>query len=202
MLGMADFADAAQKLINSPPGQLAAGGVLAGSVWKFFERVESVLEETTKFEIAVWLVSVQIGQTVKPWSETFANIFDRVFGPRHRSLACFWRSCAASVVSFFISAILASMVVGHWAFIAAGVLLPASVFPDYISLLKTRRLIAAFSRTRSFWKHACILVLDLIVGVLLALLFPAILALGTYLLLSATNPGESLDGLERNLLFL
>jgi hypothetical protein len=25
------------KLINSPPGQLVAGGVLAGIVWKFFE---------------------------------------------------------------------------------------------------------------------------------------------------------------------
>ena len=81
MLGMADFADAAQKLINSLQGQLAAGGVLAGSVWKFFERVESVLEETTKFEIAVWLVGVQIGQTAKPWSDTFANIFDRVLDP-------------------------------------------------------------------------------------------------------------------------
>jgi hypothetical protein len=31
------------NLINSPPGQLAAGGVLAGIVWKFFERVEAVL---------------------------------------------------------------------------------------------------------------------------------------------------------------
>jgi hypothetical protein len=33
------------KLINSPPGQLAAGGALAGIVWKFFERVESVLNK-------------------------------------------------------------------------------------------------------------------------------------------------------------
>jgi len=43
-------------LINSPPGQLAAGEVLAGIVWKFFERVESVLTDQTKMEIAVWLV--------------------------------------------------------------------------------------------------------------------------------------------------
>ena len=32
------------SLINSPPGQLVAGGVLAGIVWKFFERVEAVLK--------------------------------------------------------------------------------------------------------------------------------------------------------------
>src|ERR1017187_8794881 len=40
---MPDALTTITKLINSPPGQLAAGGVLAGIVWKFFERVESVL---------------------------------------------------------------------------------------------------------------------------------------------------------------
>jgi hypothetical protein len=45
---MADGAlDIITNIINSPPGQLAAGGVLAGIVWKFFERVESVLKEGT-----------------------------------------------------------------------------------------------------------------------------------------------------------
>jgi len=29
---------------------------MAGIVWKFFERVEAVLKEQTKLEIAVWLV--------------------------------------------------------------------------------------------------------------------------------------------------
>jgi hypothetical protein len=33
---MADTLDTITKLIQSPPGQLAAGGVLAGIVWKFF----------------------------------------------------------------------------------------------------------------------------------------------------------------------
>ena len=36
-------------------GQMAAGSVLAGIVWKFFERVEAVLNENTKLEIAIWL---------------------------------------------------------------------------------------------------------------------------------------------------
>jgi hypothetical protein len=39
------------KLIQSPPGQLAAGGVLAGIVWKFFERVEAVLKNNMKVSI-------------------------------------------------------------------------------------------------------------------------------------------------------
>lgn len=40
---VADTLTTITKVINSPPGQLAAGGVLAGIVWKFFERVEAVL---------------------------------------------------------------------------------------------------------------------------------------------------------------
>src|SRR6266849_3926469 len=99
---MADFLDNVQKLINSPPGQLVAGGVLAGIVWKFFERVEAVLTDQTKFEIAVWLVGVKVGQKVEPWPETFANIFDRVFGMKHLSWKCFCRSCLASYAAVIL----------------------------------------------------------------------------------------------------
>ena len=64
---MADTFTTITNLINSPPGQVAAGGALAGIVWKFFERVESLLTENTKFEIAIWLVGVKVGQKVEPW---------------------------------------------------------------------------------------------------------------------------------------
>jgi hypothetical protein len=52
--------DTITQLIQSPPGQLAAGGVLGGIVWKFFARVEAVLTENTKLEIAVWLLGVKV----------------------------------------------------------------------------------------------------------------------------------------------
>src|SRR5579862_3815205 len=90
------------KIINSPPGQLAAGGVLAGIVWKFFERVEAVLKDDTKLEIAVWLLGVKVGQKLEPWPETFAKVFDRVFGKKHLSWTCFVKS---STVSLFGSAL-------------------------------------------------------------------------------------------------
>ena len=51
-----DALNSIANLVESPPGQLAAGGVLAGIVWKFFERVEAVLTDDTKLEIAVWLL--------------------------------------------------------------------------------------------------------------------------------------------------
>jgi len=55
---MADALTTITNLINSPPGQLVAGGALAGVVWKFFDKVEAVLTDQTKFEIAVWLVAL------------------------------------------------------------------------------------------------------------------------------------------------
>jgi len=55
------------KLINSPPGQLVAGGVLAGIVWKFFERVETVLTDQTKLEIAVWLLQDASSSKASQW---------------------------------------------------------------------------------------------------------------------------------------
>jgi hypothetical protein len=50
------MSDTITHIINSPPGQLVAGGVLAGIVGKFFEQVEAVLTDQTKLEIGVWLV--------------------------------------------------------------------------------------------------------------------------------------------------
>jgi|SRR5580704_6428623 hypothetical protein len=79
------FVDSFTYFVNSPPGRLAAGTVLAGIVWKFFDRVEVVLTDQTKFEIAVWLVGVKVGQRVEQWPSTFAKVFDRVFGTDHLS---------------------------------------------------------------------------------------------------------------------
>jgi len=68
------------NLINSPHGQLVAGSVLAGIVWKFFERVEAVLNEQTKKEIGDWLLDARTAEKVRTWPDTFATVFDRVFG--------------------------------------------------------------------------------------------------------------------------
>ncbi len=94
---MADALTNIAKLINSPPGQLAAGGVLAGIVWKFFERVEAVLNDDTKLAIAVWLLGVKVGNRVEPWPDAFAKMFDRVFGKDFLSWRCFLTSSIASV---------------------------------------------------------------------------------------------------------
>ena len=141
----ADVFDTIAKLINSPPGQLAAGAVLAGIVWKFFERVESVLTDQTKFEIAVWLVGVKAGEKVEPVAETFINMFDRIFGTKHLSWRCFGRSSLASLVALLMTcgiywAVNRGFAEGlftylqkHWSIIFIGLIL-GNIIPDYVSL--------------------------------------------------------------------
>ena len=65
--------------INSPPGQMIAGSALAGIVWKFFERVENLLTDDTKLEIAVWLLGIEPEQSARGWQRTLAIISQTVF---------------------------------------------------------------------------------------------------------------------------
>jgi hypothetical protein len=91
------------EFIIKPSAPFAAGVILFGVVWGFFKGVESVLTDQTKLEIAVWLLGVKVGQKVEPWPDTFAKMFDRVFGTKHLSWKCFWRSCIASSAIFLVA---------------------------------------------------------------------------------------------------
>src|ERR1019366_9521035 len=82
---MADALTTITKLINSPPGQLVAGGVLAGIVWKFFGRVESVLTDQTKLEIAVWLVGVTTAERWRSVMTVYVNIAAAEASPARRT---------------------------------------------------------------------------------------------------------------------
>src|ERR1017187_7703896 len=95
---MPDALTTITHLINSPPGQLAAGGVLAGIVWKFFERVENVLTNDTKLEVAQWLQGVKMER----WPQKLASGFEQVFGHKHWSWKCISRSCQISLCVFVV----------------------------------------------------------------------------------------------------
>src|ERR1017187_3235924 len=139
---MPDTLTTITKLINSPPGQLAAGGVLAGIVWKFFERVESVLNEDTKLEIAVWLLGrKKFGPKVEPWPDTFAKVFDRVFGRKHLSWKCFGRSSLASFVLASTMFLTFAPFPDKWEYYLwpmTWIIVIANMLPDYCGLLMTR----------------------------------------------------------------
>jgi len=172
---MSDIFTTVTHLINSPPGQLVAGGVLAGIVWKFFERVEAVLNDDTKLEIAIWLVGrKKFGPKVQPWPETFARLFDRVFGTRHLSWKCFWRCCLASYVVFIIAVIIAITLSADRSPWNIGVVRVLAVFlivlftnaiPDYLSLLETRYILRLMLLYKTLKVHAILLFTDLLLTV-------------------------------------
>src|ERR1017187_9834473 len=167
---MPDALTTFMKLIQSPPGQLVAGGALAGIVWKFFERVESVLNENTKLEIAVWLLGrKKLSPTFQNWPDTFAKVFDRVFGNKHLSWRCCWRSSIASYSALAITAATFSVRFGFSGSFKRLVLVMlicgsiGNVVPDYCSLLETRYTLYQMKKhPRVIWM-ALLLLVDFVV---------------------------------------
>src|SRR5258706_12781901 len=93
-------------LINTPPGQFVSGGVVGGIVFKFFKNVGDNLNDETIREITRWLrvkhfESGLLTEEAATWPETFAKVFDRVFGASHLSWKCFGRSCVGSLAVVF-----------------------------------------------------------------------------------------------------
>jgi len=178
---MADL-DTVTKLINSPPGQLVAGAALAGIVWKFFDKVEGVLTDRTKHEIARWLrvrcvESGLLTDSTVTWPGTCATIFDRVFGEKHLSWKCFLRSTFVSLVLSMVAWIMVTFSQfhnehGHLNFtpyiffryggpILLGFCLLFNALPDYVSLLVTRWLLTLMRKGfRSKFAIGIILIVD------------------------------------------
>jgi hypothetical protein len=200
-----DLAASVSKFINSPPGQLTAGAALAGLVWKFFERVEAVLTEQTKFEIAVWLVGIDMKNKV-PWPETFVTMFTRFFGNRHMSLKCFARSCLISFclfssMEFFLFGFPEE--IGGWYGWTAYALLYVemwfifSAVPTFVGLWGTRLYLSALPRLRREWLKVLILGIDLYVTIAFSFAFGScgILPIG-FASASAGTPDSFREALE------
>jgi hypothetical protein len=135
-------------------------------VWKFFERVEAVLTDQTKLEIAVWLLGVKVGQKVEPWPSTCVRLFDEVFGwnegvPYFKT---FLYAVILTVAAFVLTIILGLL--GIWEPPLAAFSLGVSGYPEfqsltgvpiYISVIVTRLLMYLMGRTPSAWKWTAII---------------------------------------------
>ena len=144
--------------------QLTVGIGLLYVIEKFFKFVEDHLAEGTQIEIADWLRGVRTADHV-PWPQTFARVFDSVFGTKHLSWKCFRRSCIASYGVAFIAFCVSSFNLRHfevlgvfsWAIIA----IFANVLPDYVSLLESRVMLNEMVKRDSALVNIAILLLDL-----------------------------------------
>jgi hypothetical protein len=136
---------------------LASWATICSGVWALFERAETVVAPTTKSDIANWLRNVGSSQ-FREWPVMFVQVFDKLFGRRHLSWHCFWRSAVASVASVLVVTLLwgalrpeelrefvsAEGIAAVVAIVFAGGAI-INVLPDYVSLLETRFVIGRIS---------------------------------------------------------
>ena len=149
---------------------------MMGGVWALFDRAETVLKPEIRKNLSSWLKRSP-NSSQSNWAQIFTGIFDRVFGEKHFSLKCFFRSALCSFLSVTIIALLITAVYG-WSFwdgfemVGSGVYLgllyflsltmAVNIFPDYLSLLETRYILGYMSRLNALGRMLC-LIIDLIV---------------------------------------
>ncbi|MEP2781961.1 MAG: tetratricopeptide repeat protein [Pseudoruegeria sp.] len=125
------------------------------------------LNQKAKNELSKWL----LGEYKDTWQRHYSAFFDAVFGKKHVSLVCFFRSSIASVVA--VTAIY-FVIVDEQGFMGGRIaddpkllelILLAIVInfiPDYLSLFETRLLIGLFQKYRSLPTQFGLLVADLV----------------------------------------
>jgi len=135
---------------------------ICGGIWGLFAKVESVLKEDTKRAVSSWLKNLNPEEVTATWPEQFIQVFDSIFGEKHLSWRCFWRSCLASLCSALVTIATVAAVrpgkLGVMAVFISGnnsasdellsylpLVLFGTVFllliPDYLSLLESRYVI-------------------------------------------------------------
>jgi len=133
---------------------VAAWGATIGAVWFLFEKAEDTVTPEIKQGISGWLRKLDPAGRLSNWPSMFAAVFDRVFGERHLSWRCFWRSCVASLVAVIIPTLVWAAIrpVEMTSFIQQytkggaiwgifGISAILNFLPDYISLLESRYII-------------------------------------------------------------
>lgn len=86
-------------------GVVAAAASLCGVLYAMGIGGDRILTREGKDRIADWLRRRDPGRSVNQWADTFASLFDRVFGSRHLSFNCFMRCSVASVASVLLLAL-------------------------------------------------------------------------------------------------
>jgi hypothetical protein len=138
---------------------------------KFFEEVEKPLKDSAEKDISAWLLDLKPTKTIRNWQSTFLTMFNKVFGEKHWTWKCFWRSCAFTVVMTLVAMLVIILLdqmtrelllsTENFPIIFATVVF-GSVLPDYLSLWKTRNLIALNQTLPTPFFSLIFLILDII----------------------------------------
>ena len=88
--------------MNTTIGLLGLAGTWAmacAGIWTLADRAEKAVTHDARLALQVWLTTVDIAKPWTSWASSFTAAFDAVFGTRHLSVACFLRSCIASLIT-------------------------------------------------------------------------------------------------------
>jgi hypothetical protein len=162
--------------------------MVSGTLWLVFSRVEQVASPKAKTSATTWIKRLDISRAIEIAANSFGSAIDAVFGDRHWSFKCLWRSFVASV--FYVTVlyllwISLSNTNGHNISEFEGVMIITVVFcivPDYVSLLKSRLILRA-AKGSSRLTAAFLIVFDGVVSALIALVVLAF----AYGIISATT---------------
>jgi len=148
---------------------LALWATVAGGVWFLFDKTEQSVGSGVRRQASEWLQTSTMRELLDEVPTLFQVMFDRVFGTRHVSWTCFYRSCFASLVAvtlvmagWFSTRPEARILASEPAFIRSVLWLVfftglLNFIPDYLSLLETRVLLR---HATGRWRTRTILVVD------------------------------------------
>lgn len=154
----------------------------SGAIWKFFEKVESVVSEDGKLKVSNWLRGLEPAAIFIIWGKTFETAFDSVFSTRHFSWRCIRHSCIASILSViavsliwgilrpaeFMSFLTGGEMQDAW-FVFPLFLLFTNIVPDYFSIMESRWVIKCISQSHSPVRVTLWLLADLVATAVIAL---------------------------------
>jgi hypothetical protein len=151
-----------------------AWATTTGGLWFLFEKAEKTLSSQARGQVVGWMAQSDFKGAFSSIPDQFAALFDRVFGERHVSWHCFWRSAVASVVAVWMVTLLWAVPHPPSSFTTGlgllfGITVIGVVFnliPDYLSLLETRFVLARLQLSR---RVAGLLLLDLVATTVIGL---------------------------------
>jgi hypothetical protein len=163
--------------------------VVTGGVWKLFDRIEKVASQEAKENASQWLLQLKMEDHFTNWANTFSEAFDNIFGARHFSWRCFYRSAIASLIAVIVVTLFWGYIrteeflsfVGDsdffedlfFIFLVTAIL---NMLPDYISLLESRYIISFLRKSHSVFKHIALIFADLILTSLIGFIAFGILS--------------------------
>jgi hypothetical protein len=175
--------------------------VVAGTVLGVFELGEKLASQRAKDALSKWLLTFDV-RKAGALPEGTQELFDRIFGKRHFSLKCFIRSVMFSLGAIALIVILLFLINSKQFFEIendalstprflnfprwlpwSAVWLPWGLLVDYVSLFKTRLILAVLTRMR---RQYIILAAAIVLGDYFV--YTLIFAIGAILMFSVIVP--------------